>query len=42
MHSIFPDIIKSIPQKDYGIEGLIVHEDHTSQGTIFLSKLKKR
>lgn len=41
MHSIFPDIIKSIPQKDYGIEGLIVHEDHTSQGTIFFIEAQK-
>ncbi|WP_333805245.1 cupin domain-containing protein [Sulfurospirillum sp.] len=41
MNTIFPDIIKSIPERDYGIEGLIVHEDHTSQGTIYFIHAQK-
>ncbi len=32
---MFPDIVKKIPTKDYGIDGLEVHSDHTSTGTIY-------
>lgn len=29
MNKIFPDIIDKVPSRDYGIEGLTVHVDHT-------------
>ena len=32
---MFHDIIKKIPSRDYDIEGLEVHADHTSTGTIY-------
>ena len=28
--SVFPEIIRHIPQRDYGIEGLTIRVDHTS------------
>jgi len=31
---MFPDIIKKVPSRNYGIEGLEVHVDHTSTGTV--------
>lgn len=41
MNNIFPNIIKAIPERDYGIEGLTVHVDHTKQGTIYFVHAKK-
>lgn len=41
MNNIFPDIIKSVPERNYGIEGLEVHVDHTKQGTIYFVRAEK-
>ena len=39
---MFADIIKKVPSRDYGIDGLAVHVDHTSTGTVyFVSAAKK-
>ena len=32
---MFHDIIKKVPVRDYGIDGLEVHVDHTSTGTVY-------
>ncbi len=32
---MFPEIIKKIPFRDYGLPGLNVYSDHTSTGTIY-------
>ena len=32
---MFPDIIKKVPVRDYGIDGLTTHVDHTPTGTIY-------
>ncbi|MBR2963588.1 MAG: cupin domain-containing protein [Lentisphaeria bacterium] len=32
---MFSDIIKKVPLRDYGIEGLEVRADHTSTGTVY-------
>ena len=31
----FPDFMEKIPMRDYGFEGLEVHADHTSTGTVY-------
>ena len=38
---MFPDIIKKIPSRDYGIEGLEVHVDHTPTGTVYFVSAEK-
>lgn len=38
---MFPDIIKKIPLRDYGIEGLEVRADHTSTGTVYFVTAQK-
>ena len=39
---MFPAIISKVPTRDYGIEGLEVHADNTSTGTVyFVSATKK-
>lgn len=37
----FPDIIKKIPLRDYGIDGLEVHVDHTPLGTVYFVNATK-
>jgi len=32
---MFPDIIDKVPLRDYRLEGLTVHADHTSTGTVY-------
>ena len=32
---MFSDIIKKVPSRNYGIDGLEVHVDHTSTGTVY-------
>lgn len=39
--SIFPDIIGKIPSREYGIDGLEVHVDHTSMGTVYFVSAAK-
>lgn len=39
--SVFPEIIRHIPQRDYGIEGLTVRVDHTSTGTVYFVSAEK-
>lgn len=41
MNKIFPDIIDKVPSRDYGIEGLTVHVDHTSTGTVYFVSAEK-
>lgn len=41
MSNIFPDIIKNVPLRDYGIEGLEVHVDHTTTGTVYFVNATK-
>ena len=41
MSDIFPDIIDKVPSRDYGIEGLRVHVDHTSTGTVYFVSAEK-
>ena len=41
MNKIFPDIIDKVPSRDYGIDGLTVHVDHTSTGTIYFVSAEK-
>ena len=38
---MFPDIIKKIPARDYKMDGLEVHVDHTSTGTIYFVSAEK-
>ena len=38
---MFPDIIKKVPRRDYGIDGLEVHVDHTSTGTVYFVSAQK-
>ena len=38
---MFADIIKKIPARDYGIDGLEVHVDHTSTGTVYFVSAAK-
>lgn len=38
---MFPEIIQKIPARDYGIEGLHVHVDHTPRGTIYFVSAEK-
>lgn len=38
---MFPDIIKKIPARDYKIDGLEVHVDHTKTGTIYFVSAEK-
>ncbi len=38
---MFPDIIKKIPSRDYGIDGLTTHVDHTSTGTVYFVSAEK-
>lgn len=39
--SVFPEIIRHVPQRDYGIEGLTVRVDHTSTGTVYFVSAEK-
>jgi quercetin dioxygenase-like cupin family protein len=38
---MFPDIIQKIPLRDYSIDGLEVHVDHTSIGTVYFVSTTK-
>ena len=38
---MFPEIIKKVPSRDYGIDGLEVHVDHTSTGTVYFVSAQK-
>ena len=38
---IFPGIIGKVPVRDYGIDGLNVHVDHTSTGTVYFVSADK-
>ncbi len=38
---MFPDIIQKVPVRDYGIEGLEVHVDHTPTGTVYFVSASK-
>ena len=38
---MFPDIIKKVPLRDYGIDGLTTHVDHTSTGTVYFVSAEK-
>ncbi len=38
---MFHEIIKKVPIKDFGLDGLEVHSDHTSTGTIYFVKAEK-
>lgn len=38
---MFPDIISRIPARDYGLDGLTVHADHTSTGTVYFVSTTK-
>lgn len=38
---MFADIIKKIPARNYGIDGLEVHVDHTSTGTVYFVTANK-
>ena len=39
--TFLPDIITKIPNRDYGIEDLEVHVDHTSTGTVYFVSATK-
>lgn len=41
MAKFFHDIIGKVPTRDYGIEGLTVHVDHTSTGTVYFVSSEK-
>ena len=41
MGKFFADIIDNVPSRDYGIEGLTVHVDHTSTGTVYFVSAEK-
>lgn len=38
---MFADIIKKVPTRNYGIDGLEVHVDHTSTGTVYFVSAEK-
>lgn len=38
---MFHDIIKKVPRRDYGIDGLEVHVDHTTTGTVYFVSAQK-
>jgi len=38
---MFADIIKKVPARNYGIDGLEVHVDHTSTGTVYFVSAEK-
>ena len=38
---MFPAIIRKVPLRDYGIDGLEVRVDHTSTGTVYFVKAEK-
>lgn len=38
---MFPDIIKKVPSRNYGIDGLAVHVDHTTTGTVYFVSASK-
>ncbi len=38
---MFPDFVKNVPARDYKIDGLEVHVDHTSTGTVYFVSAKK-
>ena len=38
---MFPDFIRKVPMRDYGIDGLEVHADHTSTGTVYFVSAAK-
>lgn len=38
---MFPDIVKKIPLRDYGIDGLTTHVDHTPTGTVYFASTSK-
>ena len=38
---MFPEIIDKVPRRDYGIDGLKVHVDHTSTGTVYFVSAEK-
>ena len=38
---MFHEIIKKVPSRNYGIEGLEVHVDHTSTGTVYFVSAEK-
>ena len=37
----FHEIIKKVPSRNYGIDGLEVHVDHTSTGTVYFVSAEK-
>lgn len=41
MLPVFADIIKKVPERNYGIDGLEVHVDHTSTGTVYFVSAEK-
>ena len=41
LDSIFPEVIGKIPTRDYGIDGLHVHVDHTPRGTVYFVSADK-
>ena len=41
MSKFFADIIDHVPRRDYGIDGLEVHADHTSTGTGYFVAARK-
>ena len=38
---MFPEIIKKVPVRDYGIDGLTTHVDHTPTGTVYFVTAEK-
>lgn len=38
---MFHDIIKKIPSRDFGLDGLETHVDHTSTGTVYFASTTK-
>ena len=38
---MFPDIVKKVPVRNYGIDGLEVHVDHTTTGTVYFVTAQK-
>ena len=41
MSDIFPEMMKKIPVREYGMDGLSVHADHTSVGTVYFIAAEK-
>ncbi len=41
MQRYFHEIIDKVPIRDYGIDGLTVHVDHTSPGTVYFAYAEK-